>query len=382
MAYLLNKKSKAELVDSAVKDIVNMTQLTEVMPNSTLDAMVRAFSNRLAEFYDTLELAFRMTKLSEATGPYLDDIAADRGVERQIFTVTNVPCETDTLILRTVDGGTLYSALNISETQPYAVLPKGMIVTSSSNSQAVMRLDKSRIIGPRDVRVSLGISGELESGEVLNSGTLDTIDWSQAPQFSATTANLEVIQSKTIIGIEEVENDESLAYRVTTHLETAVAGNQEAITSAIQSHPEVAQVLMHRKARGTGSYDLVVFPSRNRISEAVLKQFENAVAPVASFGEDFRVVAPNYIPLSLTILSEFRVDVVDAIENFVEDLSNKDISYEILSSYLFNRGIRADIQRITVSYRDLLPGATITLLPTEMFELRPRIESEKAVEVV
>lgn len=384
MAFTIGKKSLQQLNRETKDDIVALTNLDTIQDNSTLDGLITSSNRRLAEAYDVIESNFIAGYLRTATGPYLDALAADRGLTRQFFTTTNITCTAQTLVLRTNDGTTLFSALNV--TGSFKVLPRGLRITSSIDPTIVMFTNETITITPQMKSVFIGAEGQFNDDQVITAGTFDTLDYSSATLFdSANLARIEFVQSKDVIGIERAETDDSLRVRTSQWSTAAAAGNESAISGSVFSHPEIASVLIDRNVRGTGSADIIAFPRFNRISQAVLDQIESQVIRQKSFGEDIRVIPPDYVQLSMILSVPSTVNrstVVVSVENFVENTTNKSISYNILKRFLKGAGIEVTIRRLTVDGQDLLPDATVSLLSTEIFELSPRISSEKAVDVI
>jgi uncharacterized phage protein gp47/JayE len=384
MANLINKKTREQIVRAASEDIIALTDLTSILPNSTVDGIIRSIAARLSELYENIEVNFHASYLTTATGPYLDALAEDRGLIRQIYTETQIPCTTDSIFLKTKDGSPLYDALGILPATKYALFPRGILVTSSTSTDVVFESYETSAILPDRSTVSLGLSASLLSGQIIPEGTLDQVDFSNSFFTGTDTANLEILHAKTINGIQSYESDQSLRFRISNHLATAAGGNEAAIRAAVLAHPEVSTVQIERNIRGTGSFDVIVFPRQNRISSIVLKEFEESLRDSASFGEDFRIREPHYVPVSvqLAVIPEYRAEAKDAIENYVKDTKNKVLSFSSMSALMVESGIPASVSRISVNNRDILPATVVTLLTTEMYELRPRISSESAIEFI
>jgi uncharacterized phage protein gp47/JayE len=382
MPKLINKRSREELIKKATDDIVTLTDLRAVIPQSTLDGVIRAVSTRMAEFYEDLDVNFLAAYLPTATGPYLDALAQDRQLNRLVFTETQIPCNTDTVILRTKNGAPLFEVLGVVANAEYATFPKGVAVTSETAQEVFFETYETSTIVPGVSVVSLGVAASLSSGQILPEGTLNVIDFTNDFFVGTDTSNLEIVQVKDITGIQTFESDESLRYRIAAHLSSAAGGNELAIRAAVMSHPEVADVKIDRNVRGTGSFDVIVYPRQNRISQLVLREFEQMLQETASFGENFKVKQPDYVALSvnLSCLVEQQASVRSKMDAFVDDLSNKTIGYSRLKSYMNGNGLDIQINRLTVGGKDLLPASNITILTSEIFELRARVPSESAVE--
>lgn len=385
MTYTLANKSQEQLNTESEEAIKSLTGLAEVNPNGTLGGMIRANNRMLSQAYDSIDANFQAGYLRTASGPWLDALAADRGLEREYFFDTNIPCTTRTFELRSLNGQTLWELLG-NPPGNFIVIPKGISISSSLLPGIIFTTNETITINQTVTSVFLGAVGQLEDQQIIPAGSMDTLDYGASPIFdSADQANLQFIQNKDVTGVERAESDESLRVRIARWSTAAATSNESSVFNVIESHPDVAQVLVDRNVRGTGSSDIIVFPRFNRISQQVIDSIEARVRDIISFGEDVRVIPPDYIPVSMVVStpnSNNRSTVIDTLETFFEDLENKAISYEALRTHMLDNGISMQIRRLTVEGKNLLPETTVNILPNEMFVLEPRLSTEPTIEVI
>jgi hypothetical protein len=382
MPYVIGRKSLAELNQESVNDLKAYTGLDDIGEQSTLKGIIKAINKRLDDVYASLEANFYATYTRTSSGPWLDEKAAELGIEREVFFQTRVPCESETFILTTSDGSTLYSALGISSFQSYAVIPKGMVIRSTSQDSLTFITDETALIRPADKRVCLGASSELDDQALVSAGTMDILEIDGVSLFTSTsTEDLELIQDKAITGIETVESDESLRLRISLAKTALATGNEASVVSSTLANPEIASIFIDRNVRGTGSADIIAYPRFNRVSESTLRSLESDMRQNAAFGSNIRVIQPDYIPVSVALNTNGSSTSIagQAVSAFVKDINNKRITYRILENYLANNGITAKVTRLTVDNRDILPQGSVTLLNSEIYELKPRNDSEPAV---
>ena len=384
MTYVLNKRSSEEIYRDAVEDIKAFTDLEEVAESSSLSGILRAMANRSSDLYDSIEANFFAGYTRTASGPWLDALAEDWGLTRQVNDLTRVPCTSRSLYLRTVDGSTIYNALGLGGS--YTFMPKGVSVTSTTDPSLLFTVDETTVVTPTDVSIPLGVSGIVLNGQKLPAGTLDVFDYASVSIFDgADLNNFELVQTKTITGVESVETDDSLRARINLALQSAATGNEASVLSVLAPYPEVADFFVDRNVRGTGSADIVVFPRFERVPSIILQRIEDSLLATAAFGTDIKVVEPDYVKVSVALQvtgSPSTTALVNAVEDIIKDTDRKEISHNILVSELSQRGFTVTVSRLSVDNRDLLSAATLNIFPTEMFELQPRNTSEEAITIV
>jgi len=98
-----------------------------------------------------------------------------------------------------------------------------------------------------------------------------------------------------------VEDDRSLRFRIKSAVRSAEGSNELAVRLAALGIPGVSDVVINPYSMGSGSFEIILLPQGNRVPVATLADVRSAVAQVISFGVNFQIREPRYVPFSVAL---------------------------------------------------------------------------------
>lgn len=316
MAHLISERSVNDVRSAMVNQIINTTPLKDISVGTTLNGMVVGAANEISRLRDDINAAFGATYLDEATGVFLSLMGAEKGITRGVNLTTKIACSEQAIAIRTKDNTPLFDSL-ASQAGAYRVIGLGFTVSSSSDYNLSLSTNEVSYFLPTDTIVYLGVAGALSNKQVLPPGTLNRFEWDAcSPFIGANLANLELVQIKTINGIEQVETEEAFKQRIRTVPTRMATANTTAIATLILSHPEVADIRIINNVRGTGSANIIAIPMSGRITSGAINVLQDNVNRVKSFGEDIQVKAPAYVQVSMAI-KVLGISQVNTLKNAI-----------------------------------------------------------------
>lgn len=373
MSFALSDKTLAQTQTDMFGRLIGSTPLKDFTPGSTIYGLVRTSAEEYQSIRNDLNVAFAATFLQTASGMYLDAKAAGFGLRRNVSFITNVPCTSQAVAIRTKNGQPILQSL-ADKTGSYRVIGVGYDVKSSDGS-IVLSTSESCYFLAADAIVYLSVSGQLGDNQQLSPGTLTSFAWTDCPLFAgADIDNLEVVQPLTIVGIQQIESEEAFRNRVKSLPTYMATANTAAVNNAVIANPEVAYVSIVRNIRGTGSANIVAVPVSRRISFASLKSMQSAVDAVKSYGEDIKVMEPAYVPVTMEL--SVPSDAVgrkaeQAIKLAFTQLGlGATISDSIIVKMATDAGVLGvKIKELIVDGNAIIPGKVVYMAPEELLEL-------------
>lgn len=294
---MINKKSFSEIQREAIDYLVSNTSITQLDAGGAARSLVDVFSRHLADFYSRLDVDLSMAYLSTASGFYLDLIGKLFGVSRG--SSSTVPIHSEDKILKFyTDNGNLLSdyipGLTISSGTTIST-DDGAVSYTVSEDAAFLRMDDYVYVSATAVSSS--------TYERAGIGTMTTHNLSQT---AVSVTNLSPLSSGNII-----EDDSDYRARIASSNLGRQGANDTAVRLAALGAPDVADVTISEFSRGSGSFEVMVIPTGNRVPAASLSQIKSRIKSVAAFGVSFDVREPDFIQLKLEMRVKFNNTVSD-----------------------------------------------------------------------
>ena len=309
--YLLNKRTKAQIIDRITSRISKAPGFEGYGPQSKqLNTIFEIVSDEIADVYQALDVAVDMNLISRSFGFYLDLIAPN-GLERNVVNYDEITCE-DKNVALSVSTGVLYDYLNLGSDKPFATIPPGVRL-ETSNPSLVVITNEHTSFGPYDSVVYLGVSVEMDyiddaSGVAnLPPGVITGISISdikdrtgQAELFNVSESDKFSVTNTLSFSVgSDVESDESFKLRMSEYHTASATGNESAVRNIALSYPDVKDVQFRRFSQGTGSFDVILIPTKDTVSRVTIANINQQLASVVTEGQRYRVVEPGYVFISL-----------------------------------------------------------------------------------
>jgi len=287
---MLNKKTTSQLTAESIEILARGETITNFSIGSNVRTILEVINQQLGEFYDALDLNMSMAFISTASDVYLDMIGSLFGVSRTTSETATASAE-DRAVKFFVSSGSLAIAI------PSKVIPAGTIITTDDANISYIVTRPAPI---DDVQSEIYVDVVCTSpGETGNIGS------NRLTTHNMSVSNVLVSNPKAILTGTNIESDDNFRYRVINAGRIAATSNITAIRLAALSVPDVANAIITEYVNGVGTFDVLLIPTGNIVSQttirrvAALVDFSKAVGMVAS------IRTPSYVPVEFVIQLEF-----------------------------------------------------------------------------
>lgn len=298
----LKKKPFNEMVRDSLRYLSENTDITYFAQGSIAKALIEANNLEISRLQDFISTVFDNGFLSTASGIYLDLFGEMLGLarikdRRASATIQDGSCRFY------VDAGTLSSKLQTLVSNGKGTIPKGTIVATSNNSiQFVVTEDVTFPLNTRSVFVPITAT---TSGASFNVGA------NQLVSHNLGSSEVKVTNDVSITTGSDVEPDNEYRYRLSKAMTTRFSSNNSAIQIVASSQPGVAKAELLPFSRGTGTFDVLLVPQGNRLSNTVKEDTRRAIEQVTAFGISPRVIEPEYVKFNIVVQLRYQNDVSD-----------------------------------------------------------------------
>lgn len=306
----LKKKSYSDMVSDAVRYLTANTDITYLDEGSIARSLIEATALQISRHQDFVEYSLNSAYLSTASGMNLDLIGDMLGVPRRTPSVAQVSAE-DGVVRFYVNTGTLSAVLPASgSTQVY--VPQGTLITNADNTIVfAVTLDTYAPKNSRSVFVPVIAQG---SGSTFNVGS------NQLTRHNLNSQpTLKVTNDVGINTGSDYESDENYRYRLAKFWTSRYGSNRAAVQIAAISDAGVANATVLEYARGAGTFDVLLIPRGNKVTQATKDNVRQAIDQVSSFGISSQIREPIYIPFKVTVELTFDSSVDEGQRSSIRD---------------------------------------------------------------
>jgi len=291
------RKTFGEFQTESLNFLEANTQFTNVFAGSTIRSITDIMNTQMAELSAHISNASSLAFLDTAAGYHLDLIASLFGLSR--FTP--------------VDYTTTAGDKNI-KFYVTGINTLSKVVGSNSISAVVT-------VATLDESVVLIVS------ETVNFNETDTFVFVSASVANSTTVNigpgsitvhdmgvsgLFVTNTSPISFSNVPESDDFFRSRIAAASVSSEGATPARIESNILSYRDIADIDIRPGVSGSGSYDVYLIPTGNRISQATIIAVTNTLSVVSGFGISFHIREFDYIPVKIEVRIEFSNAASDA----------------------------------------------------------------------
>ena len=279
---MLFTRERQTMLSESLQALVRNTGLTNVNPGSVLRAIADMMVTELGHTNQILNTNRLMQYVTTASGPYLDLLG-----EGFFGLIRNAPSEAFATVndqavrFYTKDNSPL--ANHLSDTY----IP---IDTEISTNDDRIKYRVSLNVPVDNTQTSVFVPVEaLEPGNESNVGV------GVLTKHNLTSNTIAVNNPRDISSGMTHERDSEYRYRITNAVHTYARANETAIRMAALSVPEVADVIIQNASSGTGTFNLLLMPTGNTVSDHAMQEVRSAVQFVKAQGILESVRQPNYV---------------------------------------------------------------------------------------
>jgi len=275
------------------------TPFNNVVAGSAIRSIADIMNTQMAELSSQISRTSSMVYLDTASGYYLDLIGSLFGLSRgrsDTYTTTagdkNIKFYvTGVNTLKRVIGSNTISA--------------GVILTNTDGS-ASLTVSSQVDFNDTDTFVFVGATLSSETSVNIGPNTMTT--------HSLAISNLFVTNTSGIVHSMAIESDDSFRNRISSASVASEGANESRIATAIQQFQDIANIDIRPGVSGSGSYDVYLIPTGNRISQSTIIALSRILSNTSGFGITFNIREFDYIPIKIEIQVKFINSANDSLK--------------------------------------------------------------------
>ena len=289
---MVTKKNFDDMVNDSLKYLIKNTGITYFSDGSIARALVESNNLEISRLQDYVTSAFQNAFLSSASGIYLDMWGETLGLPRIIDRRASAEIQDGAVRFYTVSG-TLGSRLRHTANPGLGLIPFGTTVGNAADTVAfTVTEDVTFPINAKSVFVPVAAS---DLGADFNVGV------NQLTVHNLNIADVRVTNDIAITTGADVESDEEYRFRLSRALTSRYGSNLAAIEVASVISPGVSRSEILQFARGAGTFDVLLIPQGNRVTNTAREVTRRAIERVVAYGVSFKVREPEYVPIKVTV---------------------------------------------------------------------------------
>ena len=315
---MIFKKDYGTLVQKSLQQLVTRSAITNQTVGGIARSIIEVVNLNVAEYYDILDINTAMGFVSTSEGYFLDLIGTGLfNLSRQQATSSSA-VSTDSVQQFYVSTGYLSTYI------PSLQIVQGTTV-SSADGTIVFTVPSNTSFGPTDTSVYVPI---VANGTGTNYNVpINTLVVSSLGLANVFTTNVSITS-----GGSNIETDDNYKYRIANATLSAAMANETAVRLAALSVPGVSNVIMQPYANGIGTFSVIVLPTSGLATAGLISAVQSAINTVQAFGITGTAIAPEVVPVSITVDLQFvqgttsatqsnvQAEVQTSIENYIVNI--------------------------------------------------------------
>ncbi len=289
---MVTKKNFDDMVKDSIKYLIKNTGITYFADGSIARALVESNNLEISRLQDYVASASQNAFLSSATGIYLDMWGETLGLTRIIDRRASAEIQ-DGAVRFYTNSGTLGSRLRHPSNPGLGLIPIGTTISNAADTVAfTVTEDVTFPINAKSVFVPVAAS---DLGADFNVGA------NQLTVHNLGVSDVRVTNDIAITTGADIESDEEFRFRLSRALTSRYGSNLAAIEVASVSSPSVSRSEILQFSRGAGTFDVLLIPQGNRVTNSAKESTRRAIEQVTAYGVSFKVREPEYVSIKVTM---------------------------------------------------------------------------------
>ena len=290
-----------EMTPQSLEYLSENTPFTNVMPGSSARSITDIVNLQMTNLSSHISELSYNSFLDTAAGYYLDLIGSMFNLTRY-FPTDYVTSAGDKNIKFFTNGtDSLKRVLNSN------TIPAGTIINSADGSVTMSVIESVTF---EDTATYVFVGARMSKSD----NTLDIGPNQMTIHNLGGSGRVFVTNTSRISYSSVPESDDSFRDRISSAVIAAQGPTEARIISSLRQFPDIADIDIRENVSGTGTYDVYLVPTGNRISENTIKSANNVLLDVSGFGISFNIREFDYIPIKLEIKVTFSNTTEDSIK--------------------------------------------------------------------
>lgn len=282
------------------------TVFNNIVSGSAVRSITDIMNTQMAEMSSHISRTSAMVYLDTASGYYLDLIGSIFGISRGISTIYETTAGDKNIKFYVNGVKTLNRVTNGN------VIPSGTKITNI-DAGATLTMTSSVEFNDTDTFVFVGATLDSEQSVNIGPNTMTT--------HSLGIADLLVTNTSGITHSLAQESDASFRSRIASASVASEGTNESRILSTIQQFQDIADIDIRAGISGSGSYDVYLLPTGNRVSQATIVSISRILSNISGFGITFNIREYDYIPVKIEVRVRFTNSTNDSTKESIVNVA-------------------------------------------------------------
>ena len=309
----LFERSKEEILDGMITELSTDSKLNRLSPGSKTRVLLNTVSTHTNQAYKLFDLNLARGFLSGASGKYLDFIGEALGMPRLGFESANASASAK-IVKFYVETGTFG---DINNGLPITISQGKIISSKQGNTGAVYRVVNGAVLGTSLSEQFVSVEA-VSPGEGSRVGREGLVFHNVTEYADKDNASLLITNLSPILNGSNTETNINYKFRLSRATIAGEAGNQTAIMLAALSTPGVANVIMQNRARGVGTFRMLIKSVTPSVSTDLIDNVQQSVQSVTSMGIKDFIDRPFETGFSTALTVTYESGVSDEEKNAIE----------------------------------------------------------------
>lgn len=284
------------MIRDGISYLSRNTDITYFGEGSTARALIESVCLEISRLQDYVSSISDNSFLSTASGIYLDLFGEMLGVERKSSAEAFSTVQ-DGSVRFYVQSGTLGSILPHPSDPKKGLISRGTRVSTLTGSVEYTVTDDTEF--PRNAKSAYVPVRAYTKGAESNVGVNQLVAHSL-------DSSIKVTNDVAITTGSDTESDVEYRYRLSKAMTTKFSANSTSIQVAASTQPGIATSKVFQYARGAGTFDVLLIPRGNKLTDVTRASTERIINSIAAYGISSKVREPEYKPFKISIQLRFR----------------------------------------------------------------------------
>lgn len=284
-------KSLPQMNSDSLQYLAQNTDITFLSEGSIARSLVEATNFEVAKVQEYIVASYSNTFLNSASGYYLDLIGQMLGVRRLPASSGSSSIE-DKNVKFYVLAGSLGNYFPNQSSSTQGKIPAGITVSTSDGS-VVYKVAEDTVFPKNAKEVFVSVISD-SVGPAFKVGR-NKLNVHSGPN------GVQVTNLKPIDNSSSIESDAQYRFRLANAIAARPTANETAIKMAALGSPDISTVILNEFSRGAGTFDALLVPVGNTVSNRSSELVKRGIESVAAFGISVKVREPEYVKFRITV---------------------------------------------------------------------------------
>ena len=297
-------KKRQNLSDFQAQSLEYLSQntpFTNVMPGSSARSITDIINLQMANQSSHISELSYNSFLDTASGYYLDLIGSMFNLTRYFPSGYTTTAGDKNIKFFTNGTTTLKRALGSN------TIPAGTIINSVDGNVTMSVIETVTF---EDTAVHVFVGARMSKSD----RTIDVGPNQITIHNLNSDGTIFVTNTSRIVYNSVAEDDSSFRDRISNAVIASQGPTESRIISSLRQFADIADIDIRENVSGTGTYDVYLVPSGNRVSENTIRAANSILLDVSGFGISFNIREFDYIPIKIEVRISFLNTVEDSIK--------------------------------------------------------------------